>query len=142
MSNIVAFSHGLRIAAKAMSKTARGCGHVPKQHPAILPWLSSLLWPELPKSPAGARQHARGRVRNGGCDLQRHPPTKRGMSRATPTSAANAELLDQALVAAFIGTLEIIEQLATLRHELEQAPPRMIVLHVSLEMLGKIVDPL
>jgi len=34
------------------------------------------------------------------------------------------------------------EQLATLRHELEQAPPRMIVLHVSLEMLGKIVDPL
>jgi hypothetical protein len=29
---------------KAMSKTARGCGRsASKQHPAILPWLSSLV---------------------------------------------------------------------------------------------------
>src|ERR1700704_1784843 len=56
-------------------------------------------------------------------------------------SAANAELLDQALVAAFVGALEIIEQLATLRHHLQQASPRMIVFHVRLEMIGQIVDP-
>src|SRR5215467_4222896 len=60
---------------------------------------------------------------------------RRGMS------AANAELLDQRLVAALVGALEIIEKLAPLRHELEQAPARMIVFHVSLEMLGEIIDP-
>src|ERR1700732_3623604 len=56
--------------------------------------------------------------------------------------AANPELLDQGLVAAFIGPLEVIEQLATLRHEFQQAPPRVIVLNMGLEMLGEIGDAL
>src|SRR5262249_24875581 len=61
--------------------------------------------------------------------------------RAKSSSATNAELVDQRLIAAFVGALEIIEKLATLRDKLEQAPPRMVVLDVSLEMLGEIVDP-
>src|ERR1700722_16191963 len=65
----------------------------------------------------------------------------RGGCPRTCKSAATAELVDQALVSAFIDTLEIVEQLATLRHHLQQASPRMVVLHVRLEMLGEIVDP-
>jgi hypothetical protein len=46
MSNIAIVSHGFREGAKAMSKTARSCSArvLPrkKQHPAILPWPSSL----------------------------------------------------------------------------------------------------
>jgi hypothetical protein len=45
--NIAIFSHGFRVGAKAMSKTARGCCSQrrceSKQHPAILPWPSGLF---------------------------------------------------------------------------------------------------
>src|SRR5262245_35415696 len=72
---------------------------------------------------------------------KRHPPKHaRTTIRADKTSAANAELLDQMLVAALVGALEIIEQLATLRDELEQAAPRVVVFHVRLEMLREVVD--
>src|SRR3954468_8481362 len=57
-------------------------------------------------------------------------------------SAANAKLLDQSLVALLIGTPEIIKQLTTLRHELEQPAARVIVLDVGLEVLGQVGDPL
>src|SRR5262249_26038742 len=59
-----------------------------------------------------------------------------------PYSATNAEFLDQHLVAPLVAALEVVEQLTTLRHELEKPAPRMIVLYVGLEMLGEIVDPL
>src|SRR4029077_5537629 len=52
-------------------------------------------------------------------------------------SASDAEPLDQILVAPFVGALEIIEQLAALRNELEQAASRMVVVDVRLEMLGQ-----
>src|SRR5215470_8531369 len=52
----------------------------------------------------------------------------------------NTELVDQALVARLVGAQEIIEQLAALRHELEQAATRMIVFHMGLEMVGQRVD--
>src|ERR1700719_2245810 len=142
MSNIVVFSHGFRTAPKAMSKTARGCGwRAPKQHPAILPWPSSLLVTGTPDESGICRQH----VAAGPCAAEAvkcRPPNMRGNSIPRRlTSAPNAELLDQALVAAFVGALEIVEKLATLLHHLQQASPRMIVLHVSLEMLGEIIDP-
>src|SRR5712671_7230968 len=125
-----------------MSKTARGCGwRAPKQHPAILPWPSSLLVPELILESGVCRQHIAAGPWAAEA-IKRHPPNMRG--NCIPrrlTSAANAELLDQVLVAAFVGALEIIEKLATLRHHLQQASPRMIVFHVRLEMLGEIVDP-
>jgi hypothetical protein len=44
--NIAIVFHGFRVGAKAMGKTARGCGShsccESKQHPAILPWPSGL----------------------------------------------------------------------------------------------------
>ena len=51
-------------------------------------------------------------------------------------------LLDQGLVARLVGALEVVEQLAALRHQLEQAAARMVVLHVGLEVLGQVVDAL
>src|SRR5262247_3639405 len=60
--------------------------------------------------------------------------------RALQKLAANPEPLDQRLVTRLVGTGEIIEQLATLRYELEQSTPGMIVLDVTLEVLGQIVD--
>src|SRR5262252_9288072 len=57
-------------------------------------------------------------------------------------SAANTQPLDQRLVTRFVDTGEIIEELATLGHELEQPTPGMVVLDVGLEMLGKAVDAL
>src|SRR5438093_10917641 len=60
--------------------------------------------------------------------------------RAHQKLAANTQPLDQRLVTPLVGTGEIIEQLATLGHELEQSTPGMIVLDVTLEVLGQIVD--
>src|SRR5262249_2020248 len=60
----------------------------------------------------------------------------------TNTSAADAQPLDQRLVALLVGTIEVIEQLTTLGHKLEQAAPGMVVLDVALEMLGQAVDAL
>src|SRR5689334_8791139 len=57
-------------------------------------------------------------------------------------SSANTELLDQVLVARFIGATQIIEELAALAHHLEQSTTRVVVLDVGLEMLGEIVDAL
>ena len=45
------------------------------------------------------------------------------------------------LVAPLVGALEVIEQLAALRDHLEQAAPRMIVLHMGLEVIGQGGDP-
>src|ERR1700739_2697683 len=64
--------------------------------------------------------------------IRRHPPDDARKTSAQMHSAANAELLDDALVAAFVGALEIVEKLAPLRHHLQQTAPRMIVLHVGL----------
>src|SRR5262245_31781608 len=58
------------------------------------------------------------------------------------TSAPNAQPLDQILVADFVSALDIIEQLATLGHELEQPASRVVILHVRLEMLSQVADPL
>src|SRR6201999_3629688 len=60
---------------------------------------------------------------------------------ARHSSAADTELLDQCLVATLVGTAHIIEQLTTLRHELQQPSPRVIVLHMRLEMFSQVVDP-
>src|SRR5215470_3485435 len=54
--------------------------------------------------------------------------------------AADTQPLDQRLVTSLVGTGEILEQLSTLRHELEQPTPRMVVVEVGLEVLGQIVD--
>ena len=55
---------------------------------------------------------------------------------------ADAQLADQRLIAACVARLQIVEQAATLRHELEQAPARVIVLLVCFEVLGEVRDSL
>src|SRR5262245_6213672 len=145
MSNIAIFFHGSR-KAKAMSKMARGCPRAAprdgrgEQHLAILPWPSN-----LPSVRPG--QHRPGfctaAIRLPASQMADSSPARnpRGILRAT-RSTTNTEALDQRLVTPFIGTLEIIEQLATLRYELQQPPSRMVVLHMGLEMLGQVGDPL
>src|SRR3954467_1172828 len=72
----------------------------------------------------------------------RVPAHKRARkNRARKQLAANAQLFDDRLVALFVGALQVIEQLAALRDHLEKAAPRMVVLHVSLEVIGQRVDP-
>src|SRR6185436_4855450 len=56
-------------------------------------------------------------------------------------SAADAKLLDQRLVTGLVGTTDVIEQLATLGHELQQPAPRVVVLDVSLEMFSQVGAP-
>src|ERR1051326_4219377 len=72
--------------------------------------------------------------------VSRQPHATARTSRAG-WSASDAEPLDQRLVAPFIGALEIIEQLAALGNELEQAASRMVIVDVRLEMLGQAGDP-
>src|SRR5215217_1416576 len=52
--------------------------------------------------------------------ITRHPLNERaGQARAERVSTTNAEALDEALVASFVCTLEVVEQLATLGYELQ-----------------------
>jgi hypothetical protein len=67
-----------RTGRKAMSKTARGCRCVrvrpaPKQHPAILPWLSSLLVTGTPIESGICRQHIAAGPQAADAN-KRHPP--------------------------------------------------------------------
>src|SRR5262245_48519777 len=78
------------------------------------------------------------------------PPVKHGPDKpsvatrgctARSWSTPDPQLLDKTPVARLVGAPEIVEQLATLRHELEQPAARVIVLDVGLEMIGQVVDP-
>src|SRR5262245_19545536 len=128
-----------------MSKTAgrfyRGpARRGPKKHPAILPWPSNL--------PVDARALARRANRQRPrCRMKADATHPRGAHGHRPraekaNSAADAQPFDQRLVTLLVGTGEVIEQLATLGHELEQATPGVVVLDVGLEMLGEIADAL
>src|SRR5687768_9386529 len=64
------------------------------------------------------------------------PPPRRTLS------AAQSEPRNQHLVARFVLRLQIVEQATALRDELQEAAPRMVVLHVALEVLGQIGDAL
>src|SRR5262245_21435321 len=73
-----------------------------------------------------------------------HSPheTRRASAPCAEKSSADAELLDQILVARFVGTTQIIEQLTALADKLEQPTTRMVVLDVGFEMLSEIIDAL
>ena len=60
-----------------------------------------------------------------------------GRTQKLPT---NAEALDQGLVAAAIGVLEIVQETATLVDHLEQATTRMMILVVIGAVLGQMFD--
>src|SRR5687767_622144 len=55
---------------------------------------------------------------------------------------AQAEALDERAVRLDVGALEVVEQPATLAHELEEPAAGMEILRVLLEMLGEHVDAL
>src|SRR5215218_2498556 len=63
-------------------------------------------------------------------------------ARWSDRSAADAELFDQSAVAAFVRLLEVVEKRTSLGHELQEATTGVIVLRVSLEVAGEIVDAL
>ena len=57
------------------------------------------------------------------------------------SSTPDIEPLDQRLVTAFVRFHEVVEELASLRDQLQKAAPGMVVLDVALEMAGQVVDP-
>src|SRR5262245_33475544 len=129
---------------KAMGKTARRCRlrrrRKAKQHPAILPWLSSLPLnrPAILRPVLLNRQRPRCRIYSGLSGLR----FETREHAAHEISATNTQPLDQRLVTRCIDSSEVVEKLAPLRHELEQSPPGVIVLDVGLEVLGETVDAL
>src|SRR3954451_18919513 len=76
--------------------------------------------------------------------LWRAPTPRRSDAslRAASGLAADAEFLDQRPVAALVLALEIVEERAALRHELQETATRVVILHVRLEMPGQVVDAL
>src|SRR5687768_1407291 len=79
-----------------------------------------------------------------GCANKKRPSGRRAPSAAASESGllAQAEALDHAAVLVRVRALQVIEQLATLAYHLEKPAPRMEVLDVRLEVLGKPVDAL
>ncbi len=60
--------------------------------------------------------------------------------RAWEHLATNVVLLEQRLVTRFVPLLEVVEQRAARRDQLQEATTRMVVLHVGLEMVRQVVD--
>src|ERR1700739_2777700 len=67
---------------------------------------------------------------------------QRAASAARKSSTTNAKAFDQPLVTAIVGAPKIIQNLAPLRHELQQPTPRVIVFDMRFEVLRQIIDPL
>src|SRR4051794_3528227 len=61
-------------------------------------------------------------------------------ARVNLQSATNVVLFEQRLVSRLVLLLHVIEKGTTRRHELEKSAPRMIVLHVGLEVPGQVID--
>src|ERR1700694_3355559 len=66
--------------------------------------------------------------------------TRATRARALNHSATNVMFFDERLVTRLVLLLDVIEKRAARRHELQEAAPRMVVLHVGLEMPGEVVD--
>jgi hypothetical protein len=74
-----------------------------------------------------------------------HIPAPTPDSRATilgPPSAPQAQSFDQGLITRGVGPLEVVEQAASLAHQLQQPAPGMVIFHVGLEVLGELADAL
>src|SRR5208283_2704623 len=73
------------------------------------------------------------------------PPAGRGRGAETPRRAAlaaDAEALDERPVARLVLLLDVVEKRAALRNHFPQAATGVVVLHMGLEMVGQIGDPL
>ena len=82
------------------------------------------------------------RVANRSClskgDAGKQSPAKR---RGSKRLAAKAQGLDQRLIAAGVGGLEVVQKAPALGDHLEQASARVVVLLVRLEVFGQVGDP-
>src|ERR1700736_1548989 len=119
------------------------------QHPAILPWFLCFGWHPsfrstgiLPRPAAGLLldvvAHDRPRKPEAWfCKIMRKRARR---ARLLASSTTNVVLLEQRLVARLVLLLDVIEQRTARRHQLQKAAPRMVVLHVGLEVPGEIVD--
>ena len=67
---------------------------------------------------------------------------ERTASAARKSSTTNTKSLDQLLVPRIVGAPEIIQNLASLRHKLQQPAPRVIVFDMCLEVFRQIIDPI
>ena len=55
---------------------------------------------------------------------------------------AQTQAIHYLMIAFNVCTLQVVQQTSSLRDHFQQAAPRMIVLLVGLEMLGKVVNSL
>src|SRR5262245_41667423 len=115
------FSHGLRRAPKAMSKTARSCRASPRcgeqQRLAILPWRFEPCLDARAILIGSCQIAGRAyRRRLNRANAFTRCSTKRAGLKgpARNKSSADTELFDQALVARFVRPTQIVEQLAAL----------------------------
>src|SRR5271165_7019817 len=102
----------------------------------------------LSKAPApGDPAMTRGsRMSSMGAGQSRRPVVAWGAWEKRPGAASglatNAEALDEGLVARFVLLLDVIEQGAALRDHFQQTATGVVVLHVGLEVVGQVGDPL
>jgi len=63
------------------------------------------------------------------------------MRSGSRPSPPQPELGDDRPVALDVRALKVIEQPATLANQLKQAPPRIVIVGVRLEVVGEVIDP-
>src|SRR5580658_8974123 len=128
MSNIAIVSHGIRGSTKAISKTARRCPRSMAAKPASARrschGLRAFLW--WRQAPARRTDRRPMPPHNRRAHYARAAGRRAEYPRAN-VSTANTQPFNQTLVAPFVHTPEIIENLTALRNELEQPAPRMVV---------------
>src|SRR5262245_38920358 len=105
--------------------------------------LGSLMDQETSGAARGARRAGKGRMESqppGNCGL-RTASTGRRRSGAG-ADAADAQLVDQGVVAAGVGTLQVAQQPVAPADELQEPSAGRVVLGVGLQVLGERQDPL
>src|ERR1700710_220231 len=74
------------------------------------------------------------------CAVSLHARTPARRGRRARKLAADAEAFDDRLVTGVVVLLDVVEELASLRNELQEATAGMVVLDVGLEVPGEIGD--
>jgi hypothetical protein len=54
----------------------------------------------------------------------------------------DSQLLDQGAVTLHIYFLQVVQEVPPLTYEFQETPAGMVILHVGLEMLREVIDPL
>src|SRR3954452_21949000 len=76
--------------------------------------------------------------RTAGERISRQPALR---SESGTSLLAEPERVDQVPVAVEVLPLQVVEKSAALTDDLQQAPTRVVILLVGLEVLGQVVDP-